>query len=109
MKKFLLIIFTCFTASQGLVFSQQKVWSLEDCIKYAIDNNIQIKQQAIQTEVQQNSLDLSKFQLLPSLNGQASHSYSSGRALDQNTYTFVNKTLQSDYLYIGGQMPVFNG
>ena len=109
MKKFLLIIFTCFIASQGLVFSQQKVWSLEDCIKYAIDNNIQIKQQAIQTEVQQNSLDLSKFQLLPSLNGQASHSYSSGRALDQNTYTFVNKTLQSDYFYIGGQMPVFNG
>ncbi len=109
MKKFLILIFTCFIVSQGFVFSQQKVWSLEDCIKYAIDNNIQIKQQVIQTQVQQNSLDLSKFQLLPSLNGQASHSYSSGRALDQSTYTFVNKTLQSDYFYIGGQMPIFNG
>ena len=94
---------------QASVFSQQKVWSLEDCIKYAIDNNIQIKQQAIQTEIQKNSLDLSKFQLLPSLNGQASHNYSFGRALDQNTYQFYNQTLQSDYVYIGGSLPVFNG
>src|SRR5664279_3650492 len=109
MKKNLIFILACLIVSQGFIFSQQKVWSLEECIKYAIDNNIQIKQQVIQTQVQQNSLDLSKFQLLPSLNGQASHSYSSGRALDQNTYTFVNKTLQSDYFYIGGQMPVFNG
>jgi outer membrane protein len=85
------------------------VWSLEECIKYAIDNNIQIKQQGIQTEIQKNSLDLAKFLLLPSLNGQASHSYSFGRALDQNTYTFFNQTLQSDYFYLGGSMPVFNG
>jgi len=110
MKKILILILTCLLSSQGLIFSQQKVWSLEECIKYAIDNNIQIKQQAIQTQVQKNSLDLSKFQLLPSLNGQASHSYSSGRALDQNTYQYLsNQTLLSDYFYIGGSMPVFNG
>jgi outer membrane protein len=109
MKKILILIFTCLISSQVLIFSQQKVWSLEECIKYAIDNNIQIKQQGIQTEIQKNSLDLAKFLLLPSLNGQASHSYSFGRALDQNTYTFFNQTLQSDYFYLGGSMPVFNG
>jgi outer membrane protein len=110
MKKILILIFTCLLlTSQGLIFSQQKVWSLEECIKYAIENNIQIKQQVIQTEVQKNSLDLSKFQLITSLNGQASHSYSFGRALDQNTYQFFNQTLQSDYFYLGGSMPVFNG
>jgi outer membrane protein len=110
MKKILILIFTCLLfSSRGLIFSQQKEWSLEDCIKYAIDNNIQIKQQSIQTEVQKNSLDLAKFQLLPNLNGQASHSYSFGRALDQNTYQFFNQTLQSDYFYLGGSMPVFNG
>jgi len=109
MKKILILISFCLLSAQGLIFSQQKVWSLEECIKYAIENNIQIKQQIIQTEVQKNSIDLSKFQLLPSLNGQVSHSYSFGRALDQNTYQFFNQTLQSDYFYAGGQMPVFNG
>jgi outer membrane protein len=95
--------------SQGIIFSQQKVWSLEACIKYAIENNIQIKQQAVQTEVQKNSLDLAKLQLLPTLNGSAGHNYSFGRALDQNTYKFYNQTLQSDNFYIGGSTPVFNG
>src|ERR1035437_1022504 len=109
MKKILIFIFTCLLSSQCLIFSQQKEWSLEDCIKYAIENNIQIKQQVIQTEIQKNSLDLAKFQLLPNLNGQASHSYSFGRVLDQNTYTFYKQTLQSDYFYLGGSMPVFNG
>jgi outer membrane protein len=109
MKKVLLIISACLLSSQGLIFSQQKVWSLEECIKYAIENNIQIKQQSIQTDIQKNSFDLAKFQLLPSLNGQVSHSYSFGRALDQNTYQFYNQTLQSDYFYAGGQLPIFNG
>ena len=109
MKKVLVLIAACLFSSQGLIFSQQKVWSLEECIRYAIDNNIQIKQQAIQTDIQKNSYDLAKFQLLPSLNGQVSHSYSFGRALDQNTYQFYNQTLQSDYFYAGGQLPIFNG
>src|SRR5664280_583955 len=109
MKKILILIFVCLLTSHGLIFSQQKAWSLEECIKYAIENNIQIKLQVIQTQVQKNTSDLSKFQLLPTLNGQASHSYSFGRALDQNTYQFFNQTLQSDYFYLGGNMPVFNG
>src|SRR5664279_5897686 len=109
MKKILILIFICLLSSGGLIFSQNKVWSLEECIKYSIENNIQIKQQGIQNQVQKNSLDLAKFQLLPNLNGQASHSYSFGRALDQNTYQFFNQTLQSDYFYLGGNMPVFNG
>ena len=65
MKKILILIFASLLFSQGLVFSQQKVWSLEECIKYAIENNIQIKQQVVQTEVQKNSLDLAKLKLLP--------------------------------------------
>ena len=109
MKKFLILIFTFLFLSQGLIFSQQKVWSLEECIRYAIDNNIQIKQQSIQTKVQNNSLDLARMKLVPTLNGQGSHDYSFGRALDQNTYQFYNQTLQSDYFYLGGSVPVFNG
>jgi outer membrane protein len=108
MKKTLILIFTCLLSMQGIIFSQQKVWSLEECIKYAIENNIQIKQQAIQTEVQKNSLDLSKTQLLPTLNGQTQYSYSYGHALSQTSYQFFS-SVKSNYFYIGGTMPVFNG
>ncbi len=56
MKKFLFFLSAFLFLSAGTVFSQQKEWSLEECIKYAIDNNIQIKQQVLQTRYQENTL-----------------------------------------------------
>jgi outer membrane protein len=110
MKKFLILIFICLFSLQGFVFSQQKVWSLEDCIRYSIENNIQIKQQVIQTEFQKNSVDLAKLNLLPTINGSASHNYSFGRALDQTTYQFTShQNTQSNSFYFGGSLNLFNG
>jgi outer membrane protein len=110
MKNILIFIFTGLLSSQGLIFPQQKTWSLQDCIRYAIENNIQIKQQIIQTEYQKNTLELAKLKLLPTLNGSASHNYSFGRALDETTYQFSNnKTVQSNNFYFGGSLNLFNG
>jgi outer membrane protein len=91
-------------------FTQGKAWSLEECIRYAIDNNIQIRQQVIQTEYQKNTLDLSKLKLLPTINGQATHNYSFGRALDQTTYQYTDQqNVQSNNFYVGGSLDIFNG
>jgi outer membrane protein len=109
MKKSLVPIISFLIISQGLINAQQEPWSLEKCINYAVDHNIQIKQQTIQTKVQKNTYDQSKLNLLPTINGSASHDYSFGRALDQNSYEFYNQTVQSDYFYLGGNTDLFNG
>jgi outer membrane protein len=110
MKKFLFLIPAFFVLAGGPVFSQQKVWSLEECIRYAIDNNIQIKQQVIQTEYQKNALDLAKLKLLPTINGQGSHNYSFGRALDETTYQYTDhQSVQSNNFYLGGSLSLFKG
>src|SRR5665648_19939 len=110
MKKLFFYILAGLLSSHGSIISQQKEWSLEDCIMYAIDNNIQIRQQIIQTEYQKNSLDLSKLKLLPTLNASGSHNYSFGRALDETTYEFTNEqTVQSNNFYVGGSLNLFNG
>ena len=110
MKKIVLFLTIFLVLSAGTGFSQQKVWSLEECIKYAVDNNIQIKQQVLQTQYQQNALDLSKLKLLPTLNGQASHNYSFGRALDESTYQYTDhQTVQSNNFYAGGSTNLFSG
>ena len=54
-------------------------------------------------------MSLSKLKLLPTLNGQISHDYSFGRALDQTTYIYFNQTVQSDNFYLGGSTNVFSG
>jgi len=110
MKKILFFITTWLFLSQGVIHSQYKIWSLQECIKYAIDNNIQIKQQILQTKFQENALEQSKLNLLPTLNGQATHNYSFGRALDETTYKFTeNENIQSNSFYAGGSLNLFNG
>lgn len=109
MKKILILIVSFLYVSSGVIFSQEKVWSLEECIQYAIDNNIQIKQQVLQTRFQENSLEQSKLSLLPTLNGQASHNYSFNRTLDQTTYQYVDQNGQSNQFYLGGNLNLFNG
>jgi len=68
---------------------QENKWTLEECVLYAIEHNIQVKQQELAADFQQNALKQSKYNLAPSLNGGAGHSYSFGRALDESTYSFI--------------------
>jgi outer membrane protein len=109
MKKFLLLMTAFLCLSAGTVFSQQKEWSLEECIRYAIDNNIQIKQQVLQTRYQENTLSQSKLNLLPTINGQATHNYSFGRVLDETSYEYRNQNSQSNSFYAGGSLNLFSG
>jgi outer membrane protein len=109
MKNILTLLITLLLTSGSGLMSQQKVWSLEECILYAIDNNIQIKQQVIQTEYDKNSLDLAKFKLLPTLNGQSSYSFSFNRTLDQTTNLYKDQNGQNAQFYIGGSLPLFSG
>ena len=92
------------------VSAQQKAWTLEECIAHALQNNIRIKQQEIMTQYQQSALEQSKLNLLPTLNGSASHNYAFGRALDETTYEFTeNETVQSNNFYAGSNVTLFRG
>jgi outer membrane protein len=91
-------------------YGQQEKWSLVDCITYAIQNNIQVKQQELNAELNKNTLLQSKLNILPTFNSGASHSYSFGRALDESTYSFTkDTTIQSNNIYISSSFTLFNG
>lgn len=110
MRKIQIIILLFILFPAVSVFSQSREWTLQECIVYALENNIQIKQQDIQTQYQRNALDLSKLKYLPTINGQASHNYSFGRALDQTTYQYTdNERILSDNFYISSNIILFNG
>jgi outer membrane protein len=92
------------------LLSQQKTWTLEECIAYALQNNIQIKQQELMTQYQVSTLEQSKLNLLPTLNGSASHNYAFGRALDASTYEYTdNQTVQTNNFYAGSDVTLFRG
>jgi outer membrane protein len=86
-----------------------KSWSLEECIDYALKNNIQVKQSELNTELSNINLTQSKGNLLPSINGNASHSYNIGRTIDRFTNQFADAQVLSQQLSISGDITLFSG
>jgi outer membrane protein len=87
----------------------QKKWSLEECINYAYENNLQIKRQELNVDYNKNNFTQSKFSMLPNLNGQWNHNFSSGKTIDYNRFEYVNQSYWSGNLGLGSNMTVFSG
>lgn len=87
----------------------QKVWTLEECINYALEHNINIKRQKIAAEQAKNNHRQSKFELLPNLNGGVYHMYRAGKSLNLDNYEYVNQQYQYGYIAVSSNMPIFNG
>ncbi|MCF8379802.1 MAG: TolC family protein [Bacteroidales bacterium] len=104
----LLIIILSFSIS-AISYSQEP-WSLQKCVDYALENNIQIKQSKLNTEYNENLLNQSKSNRLPNLNASIGHGISFGQALDPTTYEFTqDQTVNSVNPGINSTITVFNG
>ena len=78
----------------------QTLWSLEDCINYAFDHNLDIKKQVLLVESNKANVLQTKLNTLPSINAGASTVNNWGRTIDQYTNTFATNRVRSDNLYI---------
>lgn len=66
-----------------------KLWSLRECIDYALANNLQVKQSELNVEGYEVNLRQYKMNLLPTVNASTSYGYNWGRGLDPTTNQFV--------------------
>ncbi|HRB53029.1 MAG TPA: TolC family protein, partial [Bacteroidia bacterium] len=65
-----------------LFFSEanaQKIWSLKDCIDYALNNNISVQQSIIASKIAAATYQQSVGSLFPSINASSSLNYNYGR------------------------------
>ena len=89
--------------------AQDKKWTLEECVDYAIKNNI---------SVQQSELDLKNASInkkdalgafLPSINGNASHSWNIGLNQNITTGLLENQTTQFTSAGLNVGIDIYNG
>lgn len=95
MKKLLFIFLCCYFSS----FAQQKEWSIEDCMEYAIKNNLTVQQQTLLQQEAELNINDAKGAFLPNLNANASGTLFRTENLNYRV---------SDYS-VGTQIPIFNG
>lgn len=109
-KRIILVIFSIFLLTTGVnVNAQSRIWTIEDCYNYAIENNIQIKQSELDIEYSEVELLQSKLNMLPNLNSNASASYNWGRVLDRTRYTYSNQETNQANFGIDANLRLFGG
>ena len=113
MQKFVLFIyaFYCFVS---IAFAQQqeqqRIWTLTECIDYALEQNIQIQKYTLSNEILAEQLLQAKAARLPSLNASASQQFSSSKTYVPSTDIFDNYVGSSGTsLGLQSSLTLFNG
>ncbi|MFL9843097.1 TolC family protein [Flavobacterium rhizosphaerae] len=84
------LILLVFTA-QSTVLAQEKKWTLQECVAYALEHNISVRQSELDLKVTEITKKDALGNFLPSANISASHSWNTG--LTQNPITGINQQL----------------
>ncbi len=109
MKKLFNFICSVFCVAYPLLGNSQKVWTLEECINHALQNNIQLKRSELQIESSQKDLTQSTFEMAPNLSGFFNHQYINGTTFNQYTLRFESIQNQGGSLGLVSELTVFDG
>ncbi len=105
--KKVLLLFILLLVSKSML--AQQTWSLEECITYAINNNLTIKDLEYNKKSNKENHRQAIRNLLPGISGYSDYGLRFGRSENPNTGTFVN----SDFFYnnysLNSSLDLFQG
>jgi outer membrane protein len=111
-KLLLLLLFSSFTLlSQTKLSSAENSnnYSLKECIDYALNNNIALRQSELAKESSIINMQQSKALVLPTLNGQYNLNSNFGRSIDPFSNDVVTKTIGTNSLGASANIVLYNG
>ena len=109
MMKKIILMSICLISMHAGISQDKKIWTLKECIDYALQNNLNVKRSLLTVENSQIGLTQSKLQMLPSLNGGSTFGYNWGRSIDPTTNLFSTQRINSFNLNASSSVILFNG
>ncbi len=106
MTKYLLLISALVVSLSG---NTQELWSLEKCVEYALENNLDVRQAQLNVENSQTGVMQSKSQFLPSVNASAYYGYNFGQRIDPFTNQFAQSTVNTGNFNLSANWALFTG
>ncbi len=99
-------VFCVSLLSVGVLGFSQKKWTIQECVDYAIKNNLQIQAQVYNKDVQTKNLEMAKKEYLPSVSGTINNNANFGQTL------VGTSSIRNDSYYnganVGASMLVYN-
>lgn len=113
MKLRIIITALICSLSSPLVYGQaengSKEWSLEECINYAWENNLTVRNSELTQLNNEINLKQSKWALAPNLNAGGSLGKSFGRTIDPVTNNFVSRDFLSGGVSANANVTIYQG
>ena len=108
-KVFTTLSLVLIIASQVGAQNASKVWGLQECIDYALENSLNVQRSENNVESRLIDKKQAKFSMIPSLNGNASVGYNWGRSINPVTNLFTTQEINSNNLGLNSSVTLFNG
>ncbi|GAA4958114.1 TolC family protein [Algibacter aquimarinus] len=86
----------------------QKLWTLEECIVYACENNLDQKTKIYNSEIDKESFQQSKRDFLPDFNAVSNLNRRFGRYVDPNNNEVINTATSSNTYGVTSSLNLFN-
>ncbi len=102
------ILIFLLTLVMGITYSQE-VWSLDDCVDYAIQHNLQLKDFKYNQDANQESYKQSLRSLLPNISAYSDYTKNFGRSENPNTNAFENTEFVSNNYSLNAEIDLFQG
>jgi outer membrane protein len=109
MKKIIWTTILLITLGFQELSSQVKQWTLEDCINYAVANNIDLQRQKLLTKSAEVDLLKSKMDIAPSLNLGSDANLQFGRSVNPVDYSITFEQNFGNQYYLNSSMNIFTG
>jgi len=104
-------ILSCFfIMASGLnLNAQNKVWSVDDCIQYALEKNIQVQKAIVSNGISEENLKYAKSLWYPSLSGSARQNFDWNNQVNTTTGSTVFTGSNGTNISVSSGMTVYNG
>jgi len=89
--------------------AQIRKWTLQECVEYALQNNISIKQTELDNQLSEIDKKDAFGNFLPSINGSASHSWNIGLNQNITTGLLENQTVQFTSVGLNAGIDIYKG
>ncbi len=102
------LVFIFMTLCGHASFSQE-LWSLSDCVDYALEHSLVLGEGKLDQEAAAIRARASKMLRWPGISGDASYNLSFGRQIDPTTNDFNNQQFESQNFSLSAGITLFNG
>ena len=108
MKKYAIVFLNMLFFMQTSAQNRSEVWTLRQCIRYAVENNVKLKQIELSKESREVNLNTSRNSRLPAVSATIGQNIDMGRSPSKDG-TIKDQSSANSNFYLQTSMPLFEG